>query len=103
MKVKLQRAFAEIYDNSYFSYQNGASGNLTLILFNDNSMLLIGYIVVPANLNIWTPIAIMPIDTQYSFFVDKDNYLSTNVDRNYVATREKLNETGTVQIIASLK
>lgn len=102
MKVKLQRALA-IYDNSYFSYQNGASGNLTLILFNDNSMLLIGYIVVPANLNIWAPVVTMPIDTQYSFFVDKDNYLSTNVDRNYIATREKLNETGTIQIIASLK
>lgn len=101
MRLKLQKAFT-IYRNEHFSYMNGATGNLNLIIFGDYIRLLIGYINVPANLNNWTPVVTMPITTEYSFYVDKDNTLSTNVDRNYIATRELSEVARTVQIIASI-
>ena len=101
MRVKFQKAFT-IYRNEDFAYLNGATGNLNLIIFGNYIRLLIGYINVPANLNNWTPVVTMPINTQHSFYVDKDNTLSTNVDRNYIATRELSEIERTVQIIASI-
>ena len=101
MRVKLQKAFT-IYRNEDFTYLNGATGNLNLIIFGDYIRLLIGYINVPANLNNWTPVVTMPINTQHSFYVDKDNTLSTNVDRNYIATRGLSEIERNVQIIASI-
>lgn len=101
MRVKFQKAFV-IYRNSDFTYINGSSGNLNLIIFDDYIRLLIGYINVPANRNEWTPIVTMPVNCNYQFFVDKDNYLSTNIDRNYIATRQVFQEATTVQIIASI-
>ena len=101
MRVKFQKAFT-IYRNEDFTYLNGATGNLNLIIFGNYIRLLIGYINVPANLNNWTPVVTMPINTQHSFYVDKDNTLSTNVDRNYIATRELSEIERTVQIIASI-
>lgn len=101
MRVKFQKAFT-IYRNEDFTYLNGSSGNLNLIIFGDYIRLLIGYINVPANLNNWTPVVTMPINTQHSFYVDKDNTLSTNVNRNYIATRELSEVARTVQIIASV-
>lgn len=101
MRVKFQKAFT-IYRNEDFTYLNGATGNLNLIIFGDYIRLLIGYINVPANLNNWTPVVTIPITTEYSFYVDKDNTLSTNVDRNYIATRELSEVARTVQIIASI-
>ena len=101
MRVRLQKAFV-IYRNENFTYLNGATGNLNLIIFGDYIRLLIGYINVPANLNNWTPVVTIPINTEYSFYVDKDNTLSTNADRNYIATRELSEVARTVQIIASI-
>lgn len=101
MRVKLQKAFT-IYRNEDFTYLNGATGNLNLIIFGNYIRLLIGYINVPANLNNWTPIVNLPVNCNYQFFVDKDNYLSTNIDRNYIATRELSEIEKTVQIIASI-
>lgn len=101
MRVKFQKAFV-IYRNEHFRYMNGATGNLNLIVFDDYIRLLIGYVVVPANLNNWTPVVTMPINTQYSFYVDKDNTLSTNIDRNYIATRDLSEIERPVQIIASI-
>lgn len=101
MRVKFQKAFT-IYRNEDFTYLNGTSGNLNLIVFGDYIRLLIGYINVPAHLNNWTPVVTMAINTQYNFYVDKDNTLSTNVDRNYIATRQVFQEATTVQIIASI-
>ena len=72
----------------YLAFSNNATGSIACYSVH-NTFFIVGYVTVPANTPVWTPIAIgLPQNATYAMFVDSDrNSISTNAGRNYLATR----------------